>query len=127
MIPVRPSKIIGIGVNYLPDPGLARRVRRRVTSLAALLPGPLPPREAVITAIGRALMAALDAFEAGGLEALRADWLALDAYAGRRLRVRLADGRSVTGVAAGLAEDGGLRLRTRSGVRAIRSGTVRPL
>lgn len=119
--------VVGIGVNYLPDPALERRVRRRVTSLAALLPAPLPAREAVIAAIGRALMAALDAFEAGGLEALRADWLALDAYAGRRLRVRLADGRSITGVAAGLAEDGGLRLRTRSGVRAIRSGTVRPL
>ena len=38
--------------------------------------------------------------------------------------VRLADGRSVTGIAAGLAEDGALRLRTRSGVRAVRSGRV---
>jgi len=117
--------VIGIGINYLPDPRLARRVRRRVASLAPLLRAPLPSRDAVIAAIGRALMETLDAFEAGGLEAVRGEWLALDAYAGRRLRVRLADGRSVTGVAAGLAEDGGLRLRTRGGVRAIRNGTVR--
>jgi BirA family biotin operon repressor/biotin-[acetyl-CoA-carboxylase] ligase len=119
--------VIGIGINYLPDRVLARRVRRRVASLAGLVPAPLPSRNAVIATIGRALMATLEAFEAGGLEAVRADWLALDAYAGRRLRVRLADGRSITGVSAGLAEDGGLRLRTRSGMRAIRSGTVRPV
>lgn len=119
--------VIGVGINYLPDRLLAQRVRRRVTSLAALVPGALPPRNAVVAAIGSALMSTLDAFEAGGLQALRGEWLALDAYAGRRLRVRLADGRSVTGVADGLAEDGGLRLRTRQGLRAIRSGTVRPL
>jgi hypothetical protein len=40
------------------------------------------------------------------------------------LRVRLADGRTLTGIAAGLAEDGGLQLQTRSGLRAVRSGRV---
>jgi hypothetical protein len=30
----------------------------------------------------------------------------------------------VTGIATGLADDGGLRLRTRGGERAIRSGRV---
>ena len=48
----------------------------------------------------------------------------MDAYAGQRLRVRLAGGRVVTGVAGGLAVDGALRLVTRSGVRAVRSGRV---
>jgi hypothetical protein len=38
--------------------------------------------------------------------------------------VRLANGRVLTGVAAGLAEDGGLRLNTRRGMRAVRSGRV---
>jgi biotin-(acetyl-CoA carboxylase) ligase len=48
----------------------------------------------------------------------------LHAHAGQRLRVRLADGRMLTGIAAGLAEDGGLQLHTRSGLRAVRSGRV---
>jgi biotin-(acetyl-CoA carboxylase) ligase len=48
----------------------------------------------------------------------------MDAHAGRRLRVRLGDGRVLTGVASGLAEDGGLRLATRKGLRAVRSGRV---
>src|SRR2546430_912004 len=54
----------------------------------------------------------------------RAAWERMDAHAGKRLRVRLADGRVLTGVARGLDGDGGLRLQTRSGLRAVRSGRV---
>jgi len=116
--------VFGIGINYLPDPALASRVRRPLASLAGQV-GVLPSRNEVIAAVARSLMDALDAFEARGFEALRREWLALDAYAGRRLRVRLADGRSITGVAAGLADGGELQIRTRGGLRAVRSGTVR--
>lgn len=115
--------VIGIGINYLSDPQLERRLRRRVASLEELL-SPLPSRNAVIRAIGAALLRELAAFERDGLEALRRDWLALHAHAGQRLRVRLADGRTVSGIADGLAADGGLQLRTRSGLRDIRSGRV---
>ena len=34
------------------------------------------------------------------------------------------DGRTLSGIACGLAEDGALRLRNRSGIRAVRSGRV---
>ncbi|MGE5641007.1 MAG: biotin--[acetyl-CoA-carboxylase] ligase [Clostridia bacterium] len=118
-----PLAVIGIGINYLRDESMQRRVRRSVASLDALLQ-PLPGRNGVIGAIGSELLRALDRFERGGLAALRDSWLALDAHAGRRLRVRLADGRTVSGLAAGLAEDGGLQLRTRGGLRAIRAGRV---
>jgi biotin-(acetyl-CoA carboxylase) ligase len=65
---------------------------------------------------------ALQRFELHGFEA--ADWEALDAHVGQRLRVRLADGRTLSGVACGLAEDGALRLRNRRGMRVVRSGRV---
>lgn len=116
--------VIGIGINYLAEEAVARRVRRPLASLAEVL-DPLPSRNTVIAGIGRALVTALDAFEARGLDSVREEWLSLDAYAGLRLRLRTADGRSVTGIAGGLAEDGGLVLRTRGGLRAFRSGTVR--
>jgi BirA family biotin operon repressor/biotin-[acetyl-CoA-carboxylase] ligase len=116
--------VVGIGINYLPEEAVARRVRRPLASLSGLLV-PLPSRNAIIAEIGRRLVAALDAFEARGLDSVREEWLALDAYAGLRLRLRTADGRSVTGVSGGLAEDGGLVLRTRGGLRSFRSGTVR--
>jgi BirA family transcriptional regulator, biotin operon repressor / biotin---[acetyl-CoA-carboxylase] ligase len=116
--------VIGIGINYASDRSLRAQVKRPLACLAEQIT-PLPSRNLVIQAIGRSLMESLDAFERDGFDALRDAWLALDAYAGRRLRVRLADGRSLTGIAAGLAEDGGLHLQTRAGLRAVRSGTVR--
>jgi BirA family transcriptional regulator, biotin operon repressor / biotin---[acetyl-CoA-carboxylase] ligase len=113
--------VIGIGINCRRTPGLATELGRQVAFLGDFVDF---SRTKVLQDIGSALIAALEAFEAGGLDALRAEWEAMDAHAGQRLRVRLAGGRMVTGVAGGLAEDGALRLVTRSGVRAVRSGRV---
>ena len=66
----------------------------------------------------------LRAFDACGFEAFRADWPAIDAYAGQRLRVRLQDGRTLAGTAAGIAPDGALQLSTRRGLRTVRNGRV---
>ena len=43
---------------------------------------------------------------------------------GQSLRVRLANGRVLTGLARGLDRDGGLQLETRAGLRAVQSGRV---
>jgi BirA family biotin operon repressor/biotin-[acetyl-CoA-carboxylase] ligase len=115
--------VIGIGINYCREPALERRLRRRVTGVTELV-SPAPSRNEIVQKIALALLEALDAFEARGFDAAREDWLALHAHAGQRLRVRLADGRMLTGIAAGLADDGGLRLQTRGGLRAVRSGRV---
>jgi BirA family biotin operon repressor/biotin-[acetyl-CoA-carboxylase] ligase len=115
--------VIGIGINYRPDAALERSLRRRIACVSESV-FPPPPRNRIIQGIAAALLAALEAFEAGGLDAVRDEWLALHAHAGQRLRVRLADGRMLTGIAAGLADDGGLQLHTRSGLRAVRSGRV---
>lgn len=114
--------VIGVGINYRRDAALELRLRRRITALERLLAP--PARNVVIERVGAELMQCLELFEARGLEPLRREWEALDAHAGRRLRVRLADGRTISGVARGLAEDGGLRLATASGLRAVRSGRV---
>lgn len=115
--------VIGIGINYCRAPALERRLRRRVAFMQELMPR-APARNQIIQSSALALLEALEAFEARGFEALREDWLALHAHAGQRLLVRLADGRRLTGVASGLAEDGSLQLHTRSGLRSVRSGQV---
>jgi BirA family biotin operon repressor/biotin-[acetyl-CoA-carboxylase] ligase len=115
--------VIGIGINFASKPGLQRRLRRRVASVTDLV-SRAPSRNEIVRKIVLTLLEALDAFEARGFEAARAEWLALHAHAGQRLRVRLADGRLLTGIAAGLADDGCLRLQTRRGLRAVRSGHV---
>jgi BirA family transcriptional regulator, biotin operon repressor / biotin---[acetyl-CoA-carboxylase] ligase len=116
--------VIGIGLNCRAQPRAAARLGRAVIALEELL-APLPSRNLIAARLARELLAVLARFEAGGLEAVREDWEALHADAGQRLRLRLADGRQVTGVAAGLAPDGGLRLRTRGGLRSIPGASVR--
>lgn len=117
------AAVIGIGVNWCKAPGLTTRLRRGVAALEDCLQ-PLPARNAVIGALAREVLAALRAFDAAGFEAFRGDWHALHAYAGKALRVRLADGRVLAGVAEGLAADGALQLRTRGGLRTVRNGRV---
>ena len=114
--------VIGVGINLRGAAALRTRLRREVAALEQFTVVPDPALLA--GAIGDALLDALAAFEAHGLEALRSEWQRLDAHAGQKLRVRLADGRVVTGIASGLEADGALRLATRAGVRAIRSGRV---
>lgn len=111
--------VFGFGINCRRAPEREARLRRAVVSLDAFI---APDRNALVGDIARTLLGALERFEVHGFEPV--DWEALDAHAGQRLRVRLADGRTLTGVACGLAEDGALRLRNRSGVLAVRSGRV---
>jgi BirA family biotin operon repressor/biotin-[acetyl-CoA-carboxylase] ligase len=113
--------VFGIGINCRGADELGRRLKRPVASLDQFI---VPVEDEVIAGIASSLMSAIDAFEAAGFEAARSEWEALHAHAGQRLRIRLTDGRSVTGIAAGLAQDGALSLRTRAGLRAIRSGRV---
>jgi BirA family biotin operon repressor/biotin-[acetyl-CoA-carboxylase] ligase len=115
--------VIGIGINWRATAGLDARLRRAVVALDQLV-APLPARNALVATIAATLMTALDAFEAGGLGALRAQWESLHAHAGQRIRVRLADGRVISGEAAGISGDGALRLRTRGGLRDIHSASI---
>jgi BirA family biotin operon repressor/biotin-[acetyl-CoA-carboxylase] ligase len=120
--------VIGIGINCHQDAGLGGRVRRGVTCLAQCTAA--PSRSHLIGAVATKLVQALERFEAAGFAPTRPEWEALDAFAGKRMRVRFADGRVLAGVAGGLAEDGALRLLTARGVRAVHSGRVvaaRPL
>ncbi|TAK44681.1 MAG: biotin--[acetyl-CoA-carboxylase] ligase [Betaproteobacteria bacterium] len=115
--------VIGIGINLSATPDLGTRLRRQVVALQQLV-DPLPARNALLAALGGALLDALREFEAAGLASLRADWEALHAHAGQRIRVRLANGRVLSGLATGLAVDGALQLRTRRGLRDIHSARV---
>jgi BirA family biotin operon repressor/biotin-[acetyl-CoA-carboxylase] ligase len=113
--------VIGIGINCRRDAALEARLRRPLAALEQFI---AVDRNLVIQRVAQSLLQALATFQAHGLEPLRGEWERMDAYAGERLRVRLADGRVLTGVARGLDGDGGLRLQTRSGLRAVRSGRV---
>ena len=113
--------VIGLGINCRRDPALEARLKR---PLAALDQYVAVDRNQLIERVAQSLLEALAMFQAHGLEPLRGEWERLDAHAGKRLRVRLADGRTLTGVSRGLDAQGGLKLETRAGLRAILSGRV---
>ena len=111
--------VIGIGLNCRRDAALEAKLGRKLAYLNNSV-----TRSEVIRRVGLALLEAIEQFERHGLEALRAEWENMDAHAGQKLRVRLADGRTLSGVAAGLGADGSLQLHTRQGMRAVTSGRV---
>jgi BirA family biotin operon repressor/biotin-[acetyl-CoA-carboxylase] ligase len=113
--------VIGVGINCRRDPALAARLRRPVAALDQYI---TLDRDRVIERVAQCLIDALATFDALGLEPLRGEWERLHAHAGKRLRVRLADGRVLTGLARGLDGEGALRLETRAGLRAVRGGRV---
>jgi BirA family biotin operon repressor/biotin-[acetyl-CoA-carboxylase] ligase len=113
--------VFGIGINCFRDPAVERRLRRRLAALDDFI---RPSRNGVIGAIACSLLGALERFEAEGFAAARPQWEAMDAHAGQHLRVRLANGRSISGIGGGLAADGALRLLTRRGEAAVHSGRI---
>jgi BirA family biotin operon repressor/biotin-[acetyl-CoA-carboxylase] ligase len=113
--------VIGVGINCAVDPARERRLRRPVAALEEFI---AVSRNRVIASVARSLLAALERFEADGFAAVRTEWEALDVHAGKKLRVRLANGRSLSGVGGGLAADGALRLITRRGEKTVHSGRI---
>lgn len=116
--------VIGIGINVrLPDPAAAA-IDQPWTDLARLAGAAGPPaRNAVAAAVLAWLLPALDEFDRHGLTPFLPRYAPLDALAGRPVRV-LAGRETVTGHAAGLAADGGLRVATAEGERIFHAGEV---
>lgn len=96
-------------------------------------PGPLaeqdaqrsgpPERNALAAALIGSLMAALEEFANAGFAAFSGDWQTLDLVAGRAVALHSHE-HTVTGVAAGVDEQGALLLRTAQGVKRFVSGDV---
>lgn len=114
--------VIGIGINWHAAPE-GTKLRRDATCVAQLV-DEVPSRTSGAHAVATELLRALREFDALGLDAFRAEWEAAHAHAGQRVRVRLGDGRVVSGTADGIGADGSLRLRTRRGLRDIHTGTL---
>jgi BirA family transcriptional regulator, biotin operon repressor / biotin---[acetyl-CoA-carboxylase] ligase len=119
----RIAAAIGVGLNYRRMPSLQTRLKRSIASLEEAL-DPLPARNLVAVRIVDELAKAMRVFAEAGFDAFRLPWQALHANQGEPLRVRMAGGRVLSGIADGVAADGGLLLRTRSGMQCIHSGTV---
>lgn len=119
----QPRAVIGLGLNLRMPQRAADVIDQPWTDLHSLLGDALPARNAVSAAVLTALVEAVDCFDAEGLAPFLPRFDALDAL--RDTPVTATIGAHLhAGVAAGIAEDGALRLRTAHGERLLRAGEV---
>jgi BirA family transcriptional regulator, biotin operon repressor / biotin---[acetyl-CoA-carboxylase] ligase len=119
----RPRAVIGLGLNVRMPKAAADAIDQPWIDLHALLGNALPSRTAIAAAVLAALFDAIERFDADGLAPFLPRFAALDALRDAEVSARIGDVVH-TGVAAGIADDGALRLRTGAGEILLRAGEV---
>lgn len=115
--------VIGLGINVRMPSTFATQIDQAWCDLDSLAPGTRASRNALAAAVIDALLPALDRFERDGLASFLPRWRALDALAGKPVRVL--DGRDTQdGIANGIDEQGALRVRLAQGERHYHGGEV---
>jgi BirA family biotin operon repressor/biotin-[acetyl-CoA-carboxylase] ligase len=115
--------VIGLGLNVRMPAAFAEAIDQPWAELSALSPAPLS-RNALVAALLVHLLPALEAFDASGLSPFLPRYAALDALAGRPIRVH-EGGQVGDAQALGIAADGALRIRDAAGnERQLHAGDV---
>jgi BirA family biotin operon repressor/biotin-[acetyl-CoA-carboxylase] ligase len=115
--------VIGIGLNVRLSDALRSRIDQPATDLETAT-GRALERSRVLGALLAELVGILDAFSRDGFPPLREEWERHHAHQGRRVALKLPDGRVEQGVAQGVADDGALILGTGTDVRRLHSGEL---
>lgn len=117
------AAVIGVGLNLRLPSGLRDRIAQAVTD-AASISGLVPRRNPLLAATLIELARVLDQFAADGFAPLREEWTARHAHQGKAVTLSSGGADTVTGRAAGVAEDGALLLETARGVERCVSGEL---
>jgi BirA family biotin operon repressor/biotin-[acetyl-CoA-carboxylase] ligase len=115
--------VIGIGLNLRLPEVMRKTIDQPATDLHTILLQSTDSSQGLGTVL-RHLAGALEQFDREGFEALREEWLAHHAFGRQAVRIQMPDGREIDGVAAGVASDGALLLRTEQGTQRIAAGEV---
>jgi len=115
--------VIGIGLNCsLPD-HLAGRIDQPAGALDEICRD-MPTRNRLLAAVLQELSGALRQFAQGGFAAFGGEWERYHIHQDQPIRLRMADGSIVSGIARGVGAGGELRLETAQGMRQFNSGEV---
>jgi BirA family biotin operon repressor/biotin-[acetyl-CoA-carboxylase] ligase len=101
--------VVGIGLNVRLNEAQRDAVDQAVVDLAEM--GVTVGRNRMLADCLLELHTVLSLFRQHGFSALREEWLALDAYAGKAVALTLPDARNVQGVASGVDATGAFLLR----------------
>ena len=114
---------IGIGLNVRLPAALRDGIAQAVTDVASISQR-APSRNQLLAATLSELGQVLEQFDAEGFAPLREEWIARHAYQGKPVTLFAGDGKTFTGRAAGVAEDGALLLETARGLERFVSGDL---
>jgi len=117
------TAVIGVGVNVREDERVLAAVDQPVTDLESAA-GKAIDRNILLAGLLRELSSVIEVFAQQGFCALRAEWQELHAQQDRPVQLLLPDGKNISGIARGVAEDGALLLETATGVSRYHSGEV---
>lgn len=124
------AAVIGIGINVRADAAISAGIDQPLADLETAA-GRLLDRNVLLAALLRELQVVLEAFAATGFEPLRGAWQALHAFQDQPVSLQMPDGRSLPGIARGVADDGALLLeadgtlsRHHSGECSLRAAAV---
>jgi len=115
--------VIGLGLNVRMPAAAAAQIDQPWMDLTTLCDGNPPDRNALAARLIEALCIALEDFSAQGFAAFAEDWQHLDLVAGKAVALHSHE-QTVTGVAAGVDEQGALLLRTPHGIKRFVSGDL---
>jgi BirA family biotin operon repressor/biotin-[acetyl-CoA-carboxylase] ligase len=115
--------VVGIGLNVCLDDAQRDAIDQAVVDLAEM--GVTIGRNQLLADCLRELHAIITCFREHGFAALRTEWMALDAYAGKEVALLLPNTQGVQGLASGVDETGAFLLRNRqAGVDAYNGGEI---
>ncbi len=118
--PSGPAVVVGIGLNV----GMTREELPHDGATSLAVHGLAVDRTDLLSALLERLRVEYDAFERGGLTALRAAYAGACATVGREVRVELPTGRTLAGEATGIDEGGRLLVSGPAGVVPVSAGDV---
>lgn len=115
--------VVGIGLNVRLSGAQRDAVDQAVVDLSEM--GVTLARNQLLAACLRELHEVLKVFRERGFAALREDWMALDAYGGKAVSLKLPDRQDIEGVAAGVDASGAFLLRdARGDIHAYSGGEI---
>jgi BirA family transcriptional regulator, biotin operon repressor / biotin---[acetyl-CoA-carboxylase] ligase len=117
------AAVIGIGLNVRLRSTLRDAIAQPVTDVAAIS-NELPQRNRLLAAVLFELAQVLEQFAEHGFAPLRQEWLARHAHQGKPVTLSSGDGKTATGRAAGVGEDGALLIETARGVERFVTGEL---
>lgn len=116
--------VIGVGLNLTLPVDLATEIGQPACALDQICAG-MPPRNRLLAMLLSELAAVLQQFAKSGFAGLREEWERHHFHQGRRVRLQTGDGRSVSGIARGVSDNGELCLEIARGMQCFNSGEVR--